>query len=230
MGTIWKRAASGLNSGVSMKVRNSELMRLRSPSSILDDRPLLSRSASRSISSTISLVRLQSNSLTVHLTCSSTSSRSSMVSRGRFSPLYSCCSSRARVVKGVWTSTLLPFLSSNFLGLPISPRVFWMRTSLFSWLALILRRSMVCSSLVSLCSSCCSTSCSFSLGRPAALMRAVSCSRHPSSSLYKISKSAAVRGCMRRSISRRRCASASCCARSSCSLRKASRSNFLLRR
>mmetsp|Transcript_28719 Transcript_28719/g.73034 ORF Transcript_28719/g.73034 Transcript_28719/m.73034 type:complete len:322 (-) Transcript_28719:1084-2049(-) len=213
-----------------MNVRKEEEMRLRRPSSMRGSRPLLSRSASRSISSTISRVRLQSNSLTVHLTCSSTSSRSSMVSSGRLSPLYSAMSSLARVVKGVCTSTCAPFFSSYFLGLDISPSVRCTRRSLFSWLALILSRSIVCSSLVSLCSSCCSTSPSLSLGRPAALILRVSCSRHASSSLYRISKSAAVRGCMRRSISRRRCSSAAACALSSSSRRNASRSAFFARR
>mmetsp|Transcript_30660 Transcript_30660/g.76284 ORF Transcript_30660/g.76284 Transcript_30660/m.76284 type:complete len:258 (-) Transcript_30660:310-1083(-) len=183
-------------------------MRRRSPSMLLGSRPRFSRSASRSINSTISRVRLQSNSFTVHLTCSSTSRRSSVVSSGRRKPLYSCISSLARVVNGVCTSTRLPSAFSHRFALAMSARVLAMRTSRFSWLAAIFSRSMVCSSLVSLWSSCLSVACLTSGGRLASLILDVSSRRHASSSLYKISKSSCVRGRMRRSISRRRRASA----------------------
>jgi hypothetical protein len=66
---------------------------------------LLSRSASLSISSTSSRVTLLSHSLDTHLTCSSTSRRSSTLRVARVRPPYSCCSSAARTVRGVCTST-----------------------------------------------------------------------------------------------------------------------------
>lgn len=66
---------------------------------------LLSRSASRSMSSTSSLVRAQSNSFTAHFTCNNTSRRSSSVRLGSVSPRYNCCSSAARTVVGVCTIT-----------------------------------------------------------------------------------------------------------------------------
>mmetsp|Transcript_15625 Transcript_15625/g.40080 ORF Transcript_15625/g.40080 Transcript_15625/m.40080 type:complete len:246 (-) Transcript_15625:388-1125(-) len=213
-----------------MKARKSEEMRLRRPSIVLGDRPRLRRSASRSTSSTISRVRLQSNSLTVHLTCSSTSNRSSVVSSGRLRPLYSWPSSLERVVNGVCTCTVAPLARSHFLGELMSLSVFSMRIALFSALAAILRRSMVCSSLVSLVSSCLSASARASSGSPAPLILDVSCRRHASSSLYRISKSAAVRGCMRLWISYCRLAASSSRRFSSCSRRKSSRSSFCLRR
>mmetsp|Transcript_48964 Transcript_48964/g.93570 ORF Transcript_48964/g.93570 Transcript_48964/m.93570 type:complete len:225 (-) Transcript_48964:895-1569(-) len=107
----------------------------------------------------------------------------------------------------------------------MSLRVCAMRTSRFSALAAIFRRTMVCSSLVSLWSSCCSAACRSSSGRPASLIFCVSCNRHASSSLYRISKSAVVRGRMRLSISRRRLSSASCCLCAASSARNACRSS-----
>ena len=82
-----------------MNCKNRLLSRLRSPSRLASDLPLLSISASRSIKSTISLVRLQSNSLTVHLVCSRTSSLSSVDKKGRRSPLYKSINSFALTVE-----------------------------------------------------------------------------------------------------------------------------------
>mmetsp|Transcript_18763 Transcript_18763/g.71405 ORF Transcript_18763/g.71405 Transcript_18763/m.71405 type:complete len:295 (+) Transcript_18763:70-954(+) len=75
LGTRWKRAASGLNSGVSTNCRKRFPRRLRKLRREACGLPLASRSASRSMSSTISRVRPQSNSFTVHLTCNSTLTR-----------------------------------------------------------------------------------------------------------------------------------------------------------
>mmetsp|Transcript_38656 Transcript_38656/g.65073 ORF Transcript_38656/g.65073 Transcript_38656/m.65073 type:complete len:205 (+) Transcript_38656:389-1003(+) len=182
-GTIWYLVASGLNSGVSMNCRKRLATRRRRPSMDRGSRPRFSRSASRSISSTVSRVRLQSNSFTVHFTCSSTSSRSSVVSSGNLRPLYSCMSSFARVVNGVCTSTPVPSLISHALGAAMSLSVCAIRTSRFSALAAILSLSMVCRSLVSLCSSCRRAARRSPSRSPASLIFCVSCRRQASSSL-----------------------------------------------
>ena len=103
-GTFWKRAASGLNSGVSMNYRKRLDRRFLRPSKDVSFLPLLSMSASLSIKSTISLVKLQSNSLTVHLVWSRTSSLSSVDRNGNLKPLNKSINSFARVENGVCTS------------------------------------------------------------------------------------------------------------------------------
>ena len=59
---------SGLNSGVSINCKNKFRSRFLRPSRLDSALPLFNRSASRSMSSTIDRVRLQSNSFTVHFT------------------------------------------------------------------------------------------------------------------------------------------------------------------
>lgn len=99
--------------------------------------------------STISRVKLQSNSLTVHLTCNSTSKRCCSFASGMVRPWYRCLSSRALVVSGVCTCTAFPFLSGNNFGLPSSRRVFSIRCVLLAFSAARFRRSTVWSSLIS---------------------------------------------------------------------------------
>mmetsp|Transcript_76675 Transcript_76675/g.151979 ORF Transcript_76675/g.151979 Transcript_76675/m.151979 type:complete len:317 (-) Transcript_76675:553-1503(-) len=201
-GTFWKRAASGLNSGVSINWRKRFAKRLRRPVNEASERPRLSMSASRSMSSTTSRVKLQSNSFTVHLTWSNTSSRSSIVSSGKRRPLYNSINSLARVVKGVCTCATSPSLICQRLGADMSCNVERIRLSRFSSSACKRRRSIVCSSFCSLRSNCCRAARrSASSNISSSLMRFVSCTRHASSSLYRISKSAYVCGCMRRWIS-----------------------------
>mmetsp|Transcript_35890 Transcript_35890/g.89311 ORF Transcript_35890/g.89311 Transcript_35890/m.89311 type:complete len:288 (+) Transcript_35890:351-1214(+) len=229
-GTFWNRPDSGLNSGVSMNWRKRFARRVRRPWSDSSDRPRFSMSASRSISSTMSLVRLQSNSFTVHLTCNSTSSRSSMLNEGRRSPLYSSISSFARVVNGVCTCATSPSLICQRFGAAISFSVERIRLSRFSSFACSRSLSIVCSSFCSLSKSCDSAAIRSGSSRFSPFILRVSCSLHASSSLYRISKSSRTCGCMRLSISlacrssaARRCASsisaalryASCWARSS---------------
>mmetsp|Transcript_43405 Transcript_43405/g.102134 ORF Transcript_43405/g.102134 Transcript_43405/m.102134 type:complete len:275 (+) Transcript_43405:52-876(+) len=214
-----KRVASGLNSGVSMKSRKRLSSRRRSPSNDLSERPRLRRSASRSMSSSISRVRGDSNSLTVHLTCSRTSSRSSTLSLGSLSPLYRSISSLARVVKGVCTDATVPSPSSHSLGAAISSSCFETMRSLFSLAATALSRSMVCTSLISLSTTPKCAARRSSSGTGWWLMFSTSLYRHASSSSYSTSKSSTVRGCMRRSTSRcRRCSSSSARCLSSASL------------
>lgn len=160
-----------------MKARNSPAIRRLRPSTLFRLRPRFNRSASLSICnhvkewlwwspdntrldvvqvhaavrtrSTISRVKLQSNSLTVHFTCKRTSRRSCILKRGKVSPWYRCMSSRARVVKGVWTDTVRPFMRAQFLGLARPRIILSTRALLFSSRAPRFRRSMVCRSLVS---------------------------------------------------------------------------------
>lgn len=76
--------------------------------------------AYRSISSTISLVRLQSHSFTVHLVLSRISSLSSVEIFFIFNPLYKSISSLALMVKGVCTSVTRPsvFLNKRLITSP----------------------------------------------------------------------------------------------------------------
>lgn len=120
LGTFWNLAASGLNSGVSINCKNKFDKRSLKPSSEPSDLPLLSISASLSIKSTISLVKLQSNSTTVHLVCRSTSRRSSVVNIGNLRPLYRSINSLALVEKGVWTSVKRPSDLFHSLGSDIA--------------------------------------------------------------------------------------------------------------
>jgi hypothetical protein len=85
-GTFWNLAASGLNSGVSIKRKNILLKRLLKPSKLFSALPRFNKSASRSINSTILRVKLQSNSFTVHFTCNNTSNLSSIDNNGKFKP------------------------------------------------------------------------------------------------------------------------------------------------
>lgn len=93
-GTRTKRVASGLKSGVSANRRKRFRMRWRRGCRLASPRPRLSRSASLSTSSAMSRVRRQSNSLTVHLRCSKTSSRSSTLRRGASRASYNSCTAR----------------------------------------------------------------------------------------------------------------------------------------
>mmetsp|Transcript_2479 Transcript_2479/g.4208 ORF Transcript_2479/g.4208 Transcript_2479/m.4208 type:complete len:274 (-) Transcript_2479:338-1159(-) len=156
----------------------------------------------------MSRVSGQSNSFTVHFTCSSTSSRSSTPSSGAVSPRYSSRSSAARVVNGVWTSVTSPSLSSHFLGMASRSSMRCTRSARPSFAAAAFSRSIVCSSRVSLCSSAWCARWRSAGPRPAARTRLASAARHRSSSLYSTSKSAADRGSMRRRTSRRAAASA----------------------
>lgn len=90
-GTRTKRVASGLKSGVSANRRNRFRMRWRRGRRLASPRPRLSRSASLSTSSAMSRVSRQSNSLTVHLRCSRTSSRSSTLRSGASRASYNSC-------------------------------------------------------------------------------------------------------------------------------------------
>jgi len=153
-GTFWNLAASGLNSGVSINCRNRFDSLSRKPSRLPSERPLLSMSASLSIKSTISLVKLQSNSTTVHFVCSSTSSRSSVVNIGRRKPLYKSINSLARVLNGVCTSVNLPSERFQSLGSDIALRKLVIFSVLFLEFAWIFNLSIYCNILVSLFKSC----------------------------------------------------------------------------
>lgn len=197
-GTFWNLAASGLNSGVSINCRNRFDSLSRKPSRLPSERPLLSMSASLSIKSTISLVKLQSNSTTVHFVCSSTSSRSSVVNIGRRKPLYRSINSLARVLNGVCTSVNLPSERFQSLGSDIALRKLVIFSVLFLEFAWIFNRSIYCNILVSLFKSC-SMAKAFSWVSSSLLplIFLVSLSLQASNSLYKISKSLPVFGCMR---------------------------------
>ena len=149
-------ALSGLNSGVSMNCKNRFAMRLRSPVIAAGSRPRFSRSASRSASSTISRVNPQSNSFTVHLTCTNTSRRSS-VDTSRLvssrSASYRRASSLARTVNGVSTSTSEPSLRSHRFVCDMSSSARSTLRSLLALLAAIRSLPMVRMSSVSLASS-----------------------------------------------------------------------------
>jgi len=142
-----------LNSGVSMNCKNKLERRLRRPSKLVSLLPLLSISASRSIKSTISLVKLQSNSLTVHFVCNNTSSLSSVLKNGSLKPLYRSISSFARVEKGVCTSVNRPSLLFHSLGSLIALRKLAIFSDLFLSDAVILSLSICCKIFVSLLSN-----------------------------------------------------------------------------
>mmetsp|Transcript_56173 Transcript_56173/g.99991 ORF Transcript_56173/g.99991 Transcript_56173/m.99991 type:complete len:245 (-) Transcript_56173:1193-1927(-) len=179
-------------------------MRLRNPSRLLSFRPRLRRSASRSINSTISRVKGHSNSFTDHLTCRRMSSRSSTLKTFSCRPLYKSSSSLARTVNGVstmvWPSSGLELYQVLCAAIADSSALVF--SFLFSALALICSLSMVCSKRVSFFSNSWRAS-AFSLSSMLlSLIFLLSWSRQASSSLYKMAKSAGVRGCVRRSISR----------------------------
>ena len=216
LGTFWNLAASGLNSGVSINYRNKFDSLFLNPSKLLSERPLFNISASLSIKSTISLVKLQSNSLTVHLVCSNTSNLSSVLKNGSLSPLQRSISSLALVLKGVCTSVNLPSLRFHNLGSLIAFKKSLILSSLFYPLAVIFNLSIYCRIFVSLCSNYCNASFfSSSLRSVEFLIFLVSLSLHASNSLYNISKSLYFLGCILRSISTL-CFFSSCVLRSSC--------------
>lgn len=153
LGTFWNLAASGLNSGVSINCKNRFDSLFLSPSKLLSDLPLFNISASLSIKSTISLVKLQSNSLTVHFVCSSTSSLSSVLRNGNLRPLYRSMSSLALVEKGVCTSVYLPSDLFQSFGSLIAFKKSFILSSLFCPLAVIFSLSICWRILVSLWSN-----------------------------------------------------------------------------
>lgn len=185
-----------------MNCKNKFERRFLSPSRLVSLLPLLSMSASLSIRSTISLVRLQSNSLTVHFVCSKTSSLSSVLRKGKRKPLYRSINSFARVENGVCTSVNRPSLLFHSLGSLMALRKLAIFSDLFLSAAVILSLSIYWRILVSLLSSCCRAnffSCRFNSLE--FLIFLVSFSRHASNSLKSISKSLFFFGCILRSIS-----------------------------
>lgn len=172
------------------------------PSSDVSLLPLLSISASLSIRSTISRVRLQSNSTTVHLVCSNTSSLSSVDRKGSRRPLYKSISSFALVEKGVCTSVNLPSPRFQSLGSLMALRKLEIFSVLFLPFAWIFNLSICCKIFVSLFKSYCSASAfSSAFSSVECLIFLVSFNLQASSSLYRISKSFPDLGCIRRSIS-----------------------------
>lgn len=194
-----------------MNCRNRLLNLLLSPSKLVSLLPLLSISASLSIKSTISLVRLQSNSLTVHLVCSSTSSLSSVERKGSLRPLYRSINSFALVENGVCTSVYLPSLLFHSFGSDMAFKKFEIFSVLFLSLAVILSLSICWRILVSLFSNYWRANffSSWFMFR-APLIFLVSFNRQTSSSLNKISKSFPFLGCILLSISIFRLFSSSC--------------------
>lgn len=185
-----------------MNYRNKFDSLLRRPSKLASLLPLFSISASLSIKSTISLVKLQSNSLTVHLVCNSTSSLSSVLRKGSRRPLNKSMSSLARVENGVCTSVKRPSLRFHSFGSLIARRKFAIFSDLFFSAAVIFNLSICYKILVSLFSNYWSASFfSSALGSLEFLIFLVSLSRQASSSLNRISKSLPFLGCMRLSIS-----------------------------
>lgn len=159
-------------------------------------------SASLSIKSTISLVRLQSNSFIVHLTCSSISNRSSILTLFCDNPFYSSYSSRARVVNGVSTITAWPSFLTHLLGADIVSKKDFTRSSLFLIEAWFFSLSIVCNNLTSFLSNALSATLRSSSSRPSLfLIFWVSLCLQISSSCYNTLKSSAVRGCILLSIS-----------------------------
>lgn len=141
-----------------MNYKNKFESRLRNPSSEFSVLPRLSISASLSIKSTISLVRLQSNSLTVHFVCKSTSNLSSTDKKGSLRPLYRSINSLALVVNGVWTSVYLSSVLTHNFGSDIAFKNLLIFSVLFWELAVIFNLSIYWRILVSLCKSCCKAS------------------------------------------------------------------------
>mmetsp|Transcript_96359 Transcript_96359/g.294757 ORF Transcript_96359/g.294757 Transcript_96359/m.294757 type:complete len:357 (-) Transcript_96359:330-1400(-) len=185
-----------------MNWRNKLARRRRRPANDFSGRPRFNMSASRSIKSTTSRVKLQSNSFTVHFTCSSTSKRSSTVSNGNRRPLYKSMSSFARVVNGVCTVVVSPSACAHTFGWDMDSSFLLIFESRFCACALILSLSIVCNNFVSLCrSSRCAARLAAS-SKPDFAMRLASLNRQASSSLYKTLKSSNVFGCIRRSTSR----------------------------
>lgn len=138
-----------------MNYKNRFERRFLSPSKLVSLLPLLSMSASLSMRSTISLVRLQSNSLTVHFVCSSTSSLSSVLKNGNLKPLYKSISSLALVENGVCTSVNLPSLLFQSLGSLMARKKLAIFSCLFLSAAVILSLSIYCKIFVSLFNNYC---------------------------------------------------------------------------
>jgi len=173
-----------------MNYKNKLLSLNRKPSKDVSLLPLLSISASRSIKSTISLVKLQSNSTTVHFVCKSTSSRSSVDKKGSLRPLYKSINSFALVENGVWTSVKRPSDRFHSFGSLIARKKFEIFSVLFLLLASIFNLSIYYKIFVSLFKSCCIASAFSSfLSSVEFFIFLVSFSRQASSSLYRISKS-----------------------------------------
>mmetsp|Transcript_96360 Transcript_96360/g.294761 ORF Transcript_96360/g.294761 Transcript_96360/m.294761 type:complete len:357 (-) Transcript_96360:330-1400(-) len=185
-----------------MNWRNKLARRRRRPANDFSGRPRFNMSASRSIKSTTSRVKLQSNSFTVHFTCSSTSKRSSTVSNGNRRPLYKSMSSFARVVNGVCTVVVSPSACAHTFGWDMDSSFLLIFESRFCACALILSLSIVCNSFVSLCRSSRCAALLAASSNPDLAMRLASLNRQASSSLYSTLKSSNVLGCIRRSTSR----------------------------
>ena len=185
-----------------MNCKNRFERRFLRPSKLVSLLPLFSMSASLSMRSTISLVKLQSNSFTVHFVWSSTSNRSSVLKNGNLKPLYRSMSSLARVENGVCTSVNLPSLRFHSFGSLMALRKLAIFSDLFLSAAVILSRSIYCRILVSLLSNYYSAN-FFSCGLRSleCLIFLVSFRRHASNSLYKMSKSLCFLGCILLSIS-----------------------------
>lgn len=185
-----------------MNCKNKLERRFLRPSRDVSLLPLFSISASLSIKSTISRVRLQSNSFTVHFVCRSTSNLSSVLKKGSLKPLYKSINSLARVEKGVCTSVNRPSLLFQSFGSDMARRKFEIFSYLFLSVAVIFSLSIFYRILVSLFKSYCSASFfSSSLSSVEFLIFFVSFILQASSSLYKISKSLPFLGCSLRSTS-----------------------------
>jgi len=180
-----------------MNWRNKFDNRILKPSKLFSLLPLLSISASLSMRSTISLVKLQSNSLTVHLVCNNTSSLSSTLKNGNLRPLYRSINSFALVENGVCTSVNLPSDLFQSFGSLIARKKFAIFSVLFFSCAVIFNLSIYYKIFVSLFSNYwrarffSSWFSSFEL-----LIFLVSFSLQASSSLYNISKSFPFLGCI----------------------------------
>jgi hypothetical protein len=169
----------------------------RRPSSDFSLLPLFSMSASLSMRSTISRVKLQSNSLTVHFVWSKTSSLSSTLKNGSLKPLFKSISSFALVENGVCTSVNLPSDLFHSFGSLIALKKLDIFSVLFLPWAVILSLSIYWRILVSLLSNYFKARAfSSSLRSLELFIFLVSLSRHASSSLYKMSKSFDFFGCI----------------------------------
>lgn len=202
LGTFCYLIASGLNSGYSINCKNKFNILFLNGINELSGLCLFSISASLSIRSTISRVKLQSNSFMVHLTCSRTSSLSSMLTLFWAKPLYRSYSSRARVVNGVSTITAWPSFFTHLLAAEMVSRNDITLSCLFLTPAWFLSLSIVCRRRTSfLRRTLRATLRSSSLRLSLFLILCVSLLRHISNSCYNTLKSSDVLGCILLSIS-----------------------------
>lgn len=191
-----------MNSGYSINCKNKFNILFLKGINEFSGRCLFNISASLSIKSTISLVKLQSNSLMVHFTCRSTSSLSSMLTLFCARPFYKSYSSLARVVNGVSTMTAWPSFLTHLLGAEIVSKNETTLSCLFltpAWflsLSIVWRRrtSFLRSTLRAMLRSS-------SLRLSLFLIFCVSLFLHISNSCYNTLKSSWVLGCILLSIS-----------------------------